>query len=50
MLNVSAVIALNFSLFTVPALLKPEPESPLSGVKVRLYLSLHLAAPETLWV
>lgn len=31
-LNVSAVIALNFS-FAVPVLLKPEPESPLSGVK-----------------
>ena len=33
-LNVSAVIALHFSLVTVPALLKPEAESLLSGVKV----------------
>ena len=34
MLNVSAVSALNFSLLTMPALLEPETESPLSGVKM----------------
>ena len=31
MLNVSAVIALDFILLTVPVFLKPEPESQLSG-------------------
>lgn len=33
MLNVSAVVAPNFSLLATPVRLKPEPESPLSGAK-----------------
>lgn len=40
MLNVSAVVALSFNLVTMPALLKPELESSLSGAKVWLYLCL----------